>query len=104
MGCFRNGKKKMGGSGMMQRVAEMVGVAIKNPVIPPLPTANYCSSVGGVSLWNSPFQAELSTRRQQLISKSVLVRVPDLCMLVLRLCCEMVASQHVVDTRQMLYK
>ena len=34
--------------------------------------------------------------------KSVLGRVHNLCMLVLRLCCEMVASQHLVDTRQML--
>ena len=36
--------------------------------------------------------------------KSVLGRVHNLCMLVLRLCCVMVASQLVVDTRQMLYK
>ena len=32
----------------------------------------------------------------------VLGRVRNSCMLVLRLCCAMVASQHVVDTRQML--
>ena len=38
------------------------------------------------------------------VTKSVLRRVRNSCMLVLRLCCVMVASQHVVDTRQMLYK
>ena len=37
------------------------------------------------------------------LGKSVLRRVRNLCMLVMRLCSEMVASQHVVDTRQMLY-
>ena len=31
-------------------------------------------------------------------------RVHNSYMLVLRLCCEMVVSQHVVDTGQMLYK
>ena len=36
-------------------------------------------------------------------SKSVLGRVRNSCMLVLRLCFVIVASQHVVDTRQMLY-
>ena len=36
--------------------------------------------------------------------KSVLGKVHSSYMLVLRLCCVMVASQHVVDTRQMLYK
>ena len=38
------------------------------------------------------------------ITKSVLGRVPSSCMLVLRLWSVMVASQHIVDTRQMLYK
>ena len=38
------------------------------------------------------------------VIKSVLGRVHSSCMLVLRLCSVMVASQHVVDTRQMLYK
>ena len=37
-------------------------------------------------------------------TKSGLRRVRNCCMLVLRLCFVMVASQHVVDTRQMLYK
>ena len=37
-------------------------------------------------------------------SKSVLRRVRNYCMLVLCLCFVIVASQHVVDTRQMLYK
>ena len=36
--------------------------------------------------------------------KSVLGRVGNSCVLVLCLCCEMVASQQVVDTRLMLYK
>ena len=34
------------------------------------------------------------------ITKSVLGRVRNLCMLVLRLCSVMVASLHIVDTRQ----
>ena len=36
--------------------------------------------------------------------KSVLRRVGNSYMLVLRLCFVIVASQHLVDTRQMLYK
>ena len=39
-----------------------------------------------------------------IIIKSVLGRLHNSCMLVLHLCCKMVWSQHVVDTRQMLYK
>ena len=35
-----------------------------------------------------------------MIIKSVLGRIRNLCMLVLRLCCVMVASRHVVDTGQ----
>ena len=37
-------------------------------------------------------------------SKSVLSRVRISYMLVLHLCFDMVVSQHVVDTRQLLYK
>ena len=39
-----------------------------------------------------------------MVDKSVLWRVRNSCMLILRLRFVIVASQHVVDTRQMLYK